>query len=153
MPLGNVEQRYLEVAVDISQSNDAACPSSVISLVSDDIENFLQVIPAHHALLKINYPDSAALAREQKEHLANALYAQDLKLSALLIESAARYLVFSEPREAWEAYCCLRFETLASNICIYRVDFYRDSLAEQRVRQAIARHCHAAPANGTESQA
>lgn len=113
---------------------DAAWSSSVTSLVSDDLDAFLQALPAHHVLLKITYPAAAQIAREQQEHVARLLFTQGLKRSALLVESGAQCLVFSEPREAWDTYCCLRFASLALEVRIYRVGFYREALAERRAR-------------------
>ncbi|KSW22246.1 MULTISPECIES: hypothetical protein [unclassified Pseudomonas] len=114
-----------------------AWSSSVTSVVSDDLEAFLQQLPAQYILLKITYPTALNIAREQQEHLARLLFTQGLKRSALLIESAARYLVFSEPHEAWDTYCCLRYASLAIGVSIYRVGFYRETLTAQRT-QALA---------------
>ncbi|MCO2276088.1 hypothetical protein FA378_16435 [Pseudomonas aeruginosa] len=115
---------------------DLIWSSSVTSILSDDLEAFLQLLPAQHILLRVTYPSALNITREQQEHLARVLFSQGLKRSALLIESAARYLVFSEPREAWDTYCCLRYSSLAIEVGIFRVGFYRESLAEQRTRAA-----------------
>jgi len=126
--------RHLEVQVGTPMHEDAAWSSSVTSLVSDDLDAFLQALPAHHVLLKITYPTAAQIAREQQEHVARLLFTQGLKRSALLVESGALCLVFSEPREAWDTYCCLRFASLALEVRIYRVGAYREALAERHAR-------------------
>ncbi|ANI16283.1 MULTISPECIES: hypothetical protein [Pseudomonas] len=124
---------------------DLIWSSSVTSILSDDLEAFLQLLPAQHILLRVTYPSALNIAREQQEHLARALFSQGLKRSALLIESAARYLVFSEPREAWDTYCCLRYSSLAIEVGICRVGVYRESLANLRTRSTAT--AYPAPSN------
>ncbi|HBO3119405.1 TPA: hypothetical protein L4R02_003699 [Pseudomonas aeruginosa] len=117
----------------LHQKPDLSWSSSVTSVVSDDLEAFLHLLPAQHILLKITYPTALNIASEQREHLARLLFTQGLKRSALLVESAASCLVFSEPREAWDTYCCMRFASLAIDVRIYRVGFYRDALVDWRL--------------------
>ncbi|KSQ21675.1 hypothetical protein APB26_32350 [Pseudomonas aeruginosa] len=124
----------------LHQKPDLSWSSSVTSVVSDDLEAFLQSLPAQHILLKIAYPAALNIANEQREHLARLLFTQGLKRSALLVESAASCLVFSEPREAWDTYCCLRFASLAIEVRIYRVGFYREALADSRSCDAVTAH-------------
>jgi len=122
--------------VGTSPHSSTVWSSSVTSLVSEDLEDFLRLLPPHQILLKITYPTAPGIAREQQEHLAHVLYTQGLKRSALLIENAAQYLVFSEPREAWDTYCCLRYASLAIDASIYRVGFYLEMLCARRTSLA-----------------
>lgn len=119
-----------------SPQSNTVWSSSVTSLVSEDLEDFLRLLPSHQILLKITYPAAPGIAREQQEHLAHVLYTQGLKRSALLIESAAQYLIFSEPREAWDTYCCLRYASLAIDVSIYRVGFYLEMLSTRQTSLA-----------------
>lgn len=130
----------LEVSVGTSPQNGTLWSSSVTGLVSEDLEDFLRLLPPHQVLLQITYPAAPGIAREQQEHLARVLCTQGLKRSALLIESAAQDLVFSEPREAWDTYCCLRYASLAIEVSIYRVSVYLDMLSARRSLAAKAQH-------------